>query len=237
VTAESEDKPQKNTRSGMTGKGPGKGPGKASGMAPRKAEENAQNATVKCTGRKHCSILSQISGMISTDRRGNKTKDEQKVEEVMTSRGLSQENLRDMKALFDLFDIDGDGSISLTELETVMKTLGHCPPNTEEIRQMMIDFDEDGNEVIDFTEFTKMMKVHKEKTQSQPDAELRNALRIFDKGHSGTLTTENVQTILTQIGDEKVSVAEADEFLQYVQMQTNSTEITIDDLIKILMSS
>ena len=41
----------------------------------------------------------------------------------------------------------------------------------------MIDFDEDGNEVIDFTEFTKMMKVHKEKTQSQPDAELRNALR------------------------------------------------------------
>ena len=51
-----------------------------------------------------------------------------KVEEVMTSRGLSQENLRDMKALFDLFDIDGDGSISLSELETVMKTLGHCPP-------------------------------------------------------------------------------------------------------------
>ena len=61
--------------------------------------------------------------------------------------------------------------------------------------------------------------------------------RIFDKGHNGTLTTENVQTILTQIGDEKVSVAEADEFLQYVQMQTKSSEITIDDLIKILMSS
>ena len=51
-----------------------------------------------------------------------------KVEQVMTSRGLSQENLRDMKSLFDLFDIDGDGSISLNELETVMKTLGHCPP-------------------------------------------------------------------------------------------------------------
>ena len=48
----------------------------------------------------------------------------------MTSRGLSQENLRDMKSLFDLFDIDGDGSISLNELETVMKTLGHCPPRS-----------------------------------------------------------------------------------------------------------
>ena len=53
-----------------------------------------------------------------------------KVEQVMTSRGLSQENLRDMKSLFDLFDIDGDGSISLNELETVMKTLGHCPPRS-----------------------------------------------------------------------------------------------------------
>ena len=49
--------------------------------------------------------------------------------------------------------------------------------STEEIRQMMIDFDEDGNEVIDFTEFTKMMKVHKERSQKEPDSELRNAFR------------------------------------------------------------
>ena len=42
----------------------------------------------------------------------------------------------------------------------------------------MIDFDEDGNEVIDFTEFTKMMKVHKERSQKEPDSELRNAFRF-----------------------------------------------------------
>lgn len=155
----------------------------------------------------------------------------------MTDRGLSRENLVDMKALFDLFDIDGDGSISITELETVMKTMGQCPPSIEEIRQMMIDFDEDGNEVIDFNEFKKMMEAHKEKTMSEPDAELRNALRIFDKQHSGSLTAENVQTILTKMGDEAISKAEADEFLKFAKLQKNTSEISIDDLINVLMSS
>ena len=53
----------------------------------------------------------------------------------------------------------------------------------------MIDFDEDGNEVIDFNEFKKMMEAHKEKTMSEPDAELRNALR-YNKNTALILNTE-----------------------------------------------
>jgi Ca2+-binding EF-hand superfamily protein len=41
---------------------------------------------------------------------------------------LTNESLEEMKALFSLFDIDGNGEISLNELETVMKTLGTSPP-------------------------------------------------------------------------------------------------------------
>ena len=61
--------------------------------------------------------------------------------------------------------------------------------------------------------------------------------RIFDKQHSGSLTAENVQTILTKMGDEAISKAEADEFLKFAKLQKNTSEISIDDLINVLMSS
>lgn len=47
------------------------------------------------------------------------------------------------KEAFNLFDKDGDGTITTTELETVMKSLGQAPSETE-LKDMINEVDADG---------------------------------------------------------------------------------------------
>ena len=64
---------------------------------------------------------------------------------------------RKMREAFDLFDIDGGGTINATELGTVMRALG-AEPTEEMLENMITAVDADGSGEIDFDEFVKLMK-------------------------------------------------------------------------------
>jgi Ca2+-binding EF-hand superfamily protein len=58
-----------------------------------------------------------------------------------------------------LFDTDGSGTISASELKKVLATLG-IEVNDSEIRILMQTMDADGSGCIDFDEFTNVMADH-----------------------------------------------------------------------------
>ena len=53
----------------------------------------------------------------------------------------------EFKEHFEMFDKDGDGTITTNELGTVMKNLGQNP-SQDELRQMISEVDEDGELVL-----------------------------------------------------------------------------------------
>ena len=55
--------------------------------------------------------------------------------------------ISELREAFILFDKDGGGSISSSELGTVMRSLGQNPTD-DELREMIDDVDEDGTNVI-----------------------------------------------------------------------------------------
>jgi len=57
---------------------------------------------------------------------------------------------------FNLFDVDGDGAITTTEMGDVMRSLGQYPTE-DDLEAMMGQYDEDGNGTIDFEEFCMLM--------------------------------------------------------------------------------
>merc|ERR1712070_1047446 len=70
--------------------------------------------------------------------------------------GPSEQQLAEIREAFELFDIDGSGTIDAKELSTAMRALGF-DDNKDEIRKMIEDIDKDGSGTIDFDEFLSMM--------------------------------------------------------------------------------
>lgn len=63
---------------------------------------------------------------------------------------------KELKDAFAVFDTDGSGTISRTELKKLMKNLGQTLSDAE-LDAMMDEVDTDGNGEIDFAEFKSMM--------------------------------------------------------------------------------
>lgn len=111
---------------------------------------------------------------------------------------------------FQLFDKDGDGSITTTELGTVMRSLGQSPTE-EDLRQMINEVDADGSGTIDFAEFLTLM-ARKIKTKDS-EAEIVEAFKVFDKDGSGKISADELRQVMHNLG-EKLSDKEVEEMIK-----------------------
>ena len=91
---------------------------------------------------------------------------------------LTEQQIEEFQEVFNLFDKDGGGSISNSELGIVMRTLGQNPTESE-IEVMIKAVDEDGNGEINFQEFCGLMV--KQMEANEPAEELVEVFKLFDK--------------------------------------------------------
>ena len=68
--------------------------------------------------------------------------------------GITPEQLQEIMGMFDTWDSDGSGSISLPELKDHMGASGF---SASELDSMFHEFDEDGNGELDKVEFVRAM--------------------------------------------------------------------------------
>lgn len=119
---------------------------------------------------------------------------------------------------FTLFDVDGDGHITIDELATVMRSLGQ-DPTLQELHQMLdeasfTDQESITNMQINFTQFCSLM-VKKLKQTDQVE-EQRKAFRVFDQNGDGYISSGELHAVMWQLGtvvtDEEVAemIREAD---------------------------
>merc|ERR1712006_81427 len=96
--------------------------------------------------------------------------------------GPTQQQLEEIKEAFELFDIDGSGTIDAKELGTAMRALG-MDAKKEEIRKMIEDIDKDGSGTIDLDEFQTMMTARIGDAQSRE--ERMKLFALFDDDSTG----------------------------------------------------
>ncbi|KAH3711396.1 hypothetical protein DPMN_071065 [Dreissena polymorpha] len=109
-----------------------------------------------------------------------------------------------LKEAFNLFDMNGDGHISASELGYVLRALGQNPTERM-IKEVMAKADKDGK----YNEYMELLKDFLKDPQIV-EIELREAFRMFDKDRNNTLNLAELRRALTHLG-EPLSEKEAIE--------------------------
>jgi len=112
---------------------------------------------------------------------------------------LSEAQVTEFREAFAMFDKDGDGSISVSELGTVMRSLGQNPTD-HELAEMIREADEDSNGSVDFDEFLMLMS--KKMNMLDIDQELLEAFSVFDKDGNGFIDQDELTHVLASLGEE-----------------------------------
>ena len=111
----------------------------------------------------------------------------------MIAEPLTEEKETEYREAFNLFDTNGDGTITVTELGIVMKNLGQNPTD-EEVQDMINEVDVDGNGSLEFHEFANLMS--RQMKESNSEAELRERFKLFDKDGNGTISRDELAQVM-----------------------------------------
>ncbi|KAL4238367.1 hypothetical protein ACF0H5_003077 [Mactra antiquata] len=112
-------------------------------------------------------------------------------------KGLSSQKIQEYRNAFNIFDKDGNNSISCSELKTVLESLGKHPTD-EEIEEMIEAVDENGNGEIEFEEFIELME--NDHLAMSSENIVRQAFKVLAADGNDYVTMDNLKEMIAGLG-------------------------------------
>ncbi|KAK7291373.1 hypothetical protein RIF29_06455 [Crotalaria pallida] len=124
---------------------------------------------------------------------------------------LYLQDMEELEKVFNRFDANGDGKISVDELDNVLRTLG-SGVSPEELLQVMEDIDTDRDGFISLPEFAAFCRSD---THDGGASELRDAFDLYDRDKNGLISAKELHLALNRLG-LKCSVEECQNMIKSV---------------------
>ncbi|CAN0891494.1 Probable calcium-binding protein CML15 [Linum grandiflorum] len=113
---------------------------------------------------------------------------------TMTTLRLSQ--LRD---IFDRFDMDCDGSLTVLELAALLRSLG-LSPSGDQIHDLLTNMDSNGNGFIEFEELVEAISNQIDDQTLVNQEHLLEIFRLFDRDGNGVITKAELAGAMAKMG-------------------------------------
>ncbi|GBP33142.1 Centrin-1 [Eumeta japonica] len=110
---------------------------------------------------------------------------------------LSEEQKRDIKEAFDLFDTENTGKIDAKELKVAIRALGF-EPKKEEIKKMIAEIDR-GDGKVSYNDFVDLMTV--KMAEKDTKEEIMKAFKLFDDDETGKISFKNLKRVAKELGE------------------------------------
>ncbi|KAI1822495.1 EF-hand [Xylaria intraflava] len=134
------------------------------------------------------------------------------------ARVLSDEEIRVFRDLFDSYDADKSGHISVEEFAQAMARSPGAPRSREEVEQIVREVDPNGDGHIGFNEFVTMMtgQPFPPPTQAELDErEYAKAWRVYEPSLHGSITASQFRQLMADLG-EPVSDSEVERLINNI---------------------
>ncbi|DAZ93177.1 TPA: hypothetical protein N0F65_003060 [Lagenidium giganteum] len=147
---------------------------------------------------------------------------------LMRSRRMKQElqedQKRELKEAFELFDAEKVGSIDYHELKVLMRALGF-QVSKKEVLALVDEVDIHRSGRVEFSDYMEILR--RKIIARDPDEEIARAFKLFDEDGSGKITLRKMRRVAKElgenIGDDELQ-AMIDEFDQNQDGEIDATE-------------
>mmetsp|Transcript_8714 Transcript_8714/g.20383 ORF Transcript_8714/g.20383 Transcript_8714/m.20383 type:complete len:219 (+) Transcript_8714:1-657(+) len=122
---------------------------------------------------------------------------------------LTEDQLQEVREAFDMFDVDGSGTVDVRELKIAMRALGF-PVQKREVLAMVEGMGKGRDDVVDYEEFLQVMSIKMATRDSR--SEISKVFRLFDEDQTGRISFDNLKRVIEMVG-ESISDAEIEDMI------------------------
>lgn len=184
-----------------------KAAGKSIDPPSPKASKRIEKTSSGIQSAKVQSLISRLTSRGSMRSRRMKSESETTIHVVQSQKHLLLDFETELRNAFNVFDSNGDGKITVTELGSVLRSIGNDISESD-LQLIMSDVgNRDG--YISFTEFNKAMTTSPNSKNSdggeyspRDDEAMKVAFQIFDKDGDQRISAHELQVVLRSLGDK-----------------------------------
>ena len=156
---------------------------------------------------------------------------------------LSEEDILQLKEVFDTFDYNGNGILSPNDLRNALMSYGYNA-NKETVYDIIAEFDEDESGGLSFKEFLRMItgslannnsNINNTYKKINKKNEIERVFRKFDNKNKGFIDLDCLRRMVGEFGEE-VDEGELKEIIKKVDSNQDG-KISFEDFYKVMTSN
>ncbi|KAK7317741.1 hypothetical protein RJT34_02214 [Clitoria ternatea] len=112
---------------------------------------------------------------------------------------LQSDQIKQLNDIFNRFDMDADGSLTLLELAALLRSLG-IKPSGDELYDLLSNMDNNGNGYIEFDELVHAIMPDLNEQVLVNQEQLLEVFRSFDRDGNGYITAPELAGSMAKMG-------------------------------------